>query len=792
MSTDRLPRSRKQNAWLRRPPAQDEPGPCRFAVALALLSVMGALCPTAAAAEPDEAYLIEAISSQANLVSGGAVLLKITYTHDNRDHALRITLNGRDVSGAFRPADDPDTLIGLVQGLVVGNNVVRVRGGGSSGGKEASLEITDYPITGPIISGPHQSPYICETSFLGLGAPLDSDCSAPTRIDYFYRSATTNTFQPFDVSAARPSDLAMTTTKEGNTVPYIVRREMGTINRAVYVVNILHDPAGPLPTPYARTPGYNGRLVYSFGGGCQAGYHQGRSVGGLTVASNNLEDGQVGYQDYFLSKGYAVIAGSLNVTGTTCADVISAETAMMIKEHFIQEYGPPRYTIGAGGSGGSMQQHLLTNNYPGLLDGVMPGRAFPDQMSFLNPLFDCELLVHAIANSSLAWTQAQATAVSGMQDFGYCVSNGARYPNLRATNCNATSVPASYVYNAVTNPTGARCTYQDNMVNIFGVDPATGFARRPFDNVGIQYGLGALNAGAITFVQFIDLNSRVGGHDIDGNIVANRTVGDPTSLQLAYRTGRVNEFGAGLRSVPIIDVRSYLDFVQPGGNVDVHDSYHSGVNRARLIAANGNADNQVIVTVASTGTLTGDISSRSSPLAIVSRQLFDLMDQWLANIAADVEPGTRAQKVSRNKPAELVDSCYDSSLNRITSVAQCAQTYPYHADPRLAAGAPATDDVFKCALKPVDAADYNPPLSPSQLATVSTVFPDGVCDFGATPVGKVRLADTWLAYPAPGTFTSTRCSSGESVLEFHFDPVPVCGMMKTANVVSDQGTQAER
>ena len=98
----------------------------------------------------------------------------------------------------------------------------------------------------------------------------------------------------------------------------------------------------------------------------------------------------------------------------------------------------------------------------------------------------------------------------------------------------------------------------------------------------------------------------------------------------------------------------------------------------------------------------------------------------------------------------------------------------------------------KCALKPVDAADYNPPLSPSQLAAVSTVFPDGVCDFGATPVGKVRLADTWLAYPAPGTFTSTRCSSGESVLEFHFDPVPVCGMMKTANVVSDQGTQAER
>jgi Tannase-like family of unknown function (DUF6351) len=742
----------------------------RLAIALAISFAIGALCSTSTAAEKhkgyekkhegyenkDKGYGIEAISTHATLVSGGDVLLKITFKHDNRNHRLLITLNGRDVSPAFRPGSEPDTLVGLVTGLRLGTNVVRVRGNGSSGIKDESLEITNHSITGPIISGPHQSPYICETSFQGLGDPLDQDCSAPTRVDYFYRSTTTNTFQPYDVSGPLPPDLATTTTNEGKTVPYIVRREMGTINRAIYVVNILHDPKGPLPTPYARTPGYNGRLVYSFGGGCQAGYHQGRSVGGLTAASYNLEDGQVGYQDYFLSKGYAVIAGSLNVTGTTCADVISAETAMMIKEHFIEEYGPPRFTIGAGGSGGSMQQHLLTNNYPGLLDGVMPGRAYPDQMSFLNPLFDCELLAHATNTSPLTWTEDQKTAVSGMQDFGYCVSNGARYPNLRPTNCNATSIPPSLVYDPVTNPLGARCTYQDNMVNIFGTDPATGFARRPFDNVGIQYGLGALNAGKISFSQFIDVNARVGGHDIDGNIVSTRTVADPTALQLAYETGRVNEFGAGLASVPIIDVRSYLDFVQPSGNVDVHNSYHSGVNRARLIAANGNAYNQVIITVPSTGTLGGDVSSPTSPLAIVSRQLFDLMDRWLANITRDKKHGTRAEKVVRNKPVELVDSCYDSTLQKITNAAQCAQMYPYYKDPRLVAGAPATDDVFKCALKPVDAADYSPPLDSTQLATVKSIFPDGVCDFAKTPTGKVPLADTWLAYPVPGTFEPTQ------------------------------------
>jgi hypothetical protein len=695
-------------------------------------------------------FEIKVLSSPSYAVTGGDALLQIRVPAATPLSDVYVRLNGQDVSASFQ-ATDASTLRGLVSGIRNGNSNVVLAGQRSTGQILAKILVVGYPSAGPVFSGPHQTPFVCETDALGLGAPVDADCAAPTRVDYFYRSTTTNTFLPFNGSA-RPTDIATTTTAEGATVPYIVRREMGTLNRAVYVIAILHDPAGPLSTPYTRTSGYNGRLVYSFGGGCQAGYHQGRSVGGLTVATNNLEDGQVGYQDYFLSKGYAVIAGSLNVTGTTCADVISAETAMIIKERFIEEFGPPRYTIGAGGSGGSMQQHLLGNNYPGLLDGVMPGRAYPDQMSFLNPLFDCELLVSAVNRSPLTWTQAQKTAVSGFQDFGYCVSNGTRYPNLRPTNCSAVSVPAALVYNPVTNRGGARCTYQDNMVNVFGIDPSTGFARRPFDNVGIQYGLAALNAGTISFEQFFDLNARIGGHDIDGNIVANRTVGDPTALALAYQTGRVNEFGAGLASVPIIDVRSYLDIVMPDGSVDVHNSYHSGVNRARLIAANGNAANQVIVTVPTAGNLGTDIATRTSPLSIVSRQLFDLMDQWLANIAADSAPGTQAQKVVRNKPAALVDSCYDTSLQKITSGSQCAQLFPYYGDARLVSGAPPTDDVFKCALKSVDPADYHPLLTPAQLAIVSSVFPSGVCDYTKPPVGKAPLANTWLSYPSPGTF----------------------------------------
>jgi hypothetical protein len=63
--------------------------------------------------------------------------------------------------------------------------------------------------------------------------------------------------------------------------------------------------------------------VYSFGGGCSAGYRQGAGVSALS--------------DVVLSAGYASAASSLNVFGNSCDDVISGETLMMVKEHFITD-----------------------------------------------------------------------------------------------------------------------------------------------------------------------------------------------------------------------------------------------------------------------------------------------------------------------------------------------------------------------------------------------------------------------------------------------------------------------
>ena len=89
----------------------------------------------------------------------------------------------------------------------------------------------------------------------------------------------------------------------------------------------------------------------------------------------------------------------------------------------------------------------------------------------------------------------------------------------------------SLVYNPVTNPNGARCTVAEMRVNIYGRDPETGFALGTEDNVGVQYGLAALNRGQISVSQFLDLNEQVGGFDVDGNIVAERTVASRLALR---------------------------------------------------------------------------------------------------------------------------------------------------------------------------------------------------------------------------------------------------------------------
>jgi hypothetical protein len=235
---------------------------------------------------------VEPLSSRADLVSGGSTLLRLRLPSGAAIPSPKVTVGGQDVSSAFKQEPGSQALLGVIGGLANGTNTVVV-----SSGTEASirgqLALVNHPVSGPLISSPQQTPYVCELESFGMAPALDANCSAATRVDYFYRSSTTSAYKPLDTAAALPADVANTTTSEGTVVPYIVRREMGTVNRAVYVIAFLHEPGKPLPDPWTRTPGWNGRLVYSYGGGVRAGYHQGRSVGGLGANTNHLESASV-------------------------------------------------------------------------------------------------------------------------------------------------------------------------------------------------------------------------------------------------------------------------------------------------------------------------------------------------------------------------------------------------------------------------------------------------------------------------------------------------------------------
>lgn len=699
-------------------------------------------------------------STSPERITGGDVLLKLQGDVP-AGSSVRISINGAPATATFAPDPVDGKPVGLVSGLAVGSNEIKaeiLEAGRSDTSGRTTLRVVNYPRTGPLFSGPQQTPFVCQTDTFRLypngpflGAAKDANCSADTRVDYVYRNAA-GAFVALPSQNAVPADAATTTTSDGRSVPFVVRLETGTVNRAIYQSAVLHNPAdGSQPSPTVRPGGWNGKLVYTFGGGCTGGwYRQGNTTGG--VLDENI-----------LKQGYAMASSSLNVFGNNCGDLTSAESMAMVKERFIEAYGRPRYTIGWGCSGGSYQQHQIADNYPGLLDGILPGCSFPEVgFATVYAITDMRLLGNYFLNNPTSgFTNEQQRAVAGIQNletmYTDTVYNGAMrvapgsfVPLDRATRtlsgtrtyCPAVLTEAQR-YHPATNPTGARCDIYEHMVNVLGRDPAINAARRPLDNTGVQYGLAALNAGTISVDQFLDLNERLGGYDRDARFQPQRTVADTAAARQAYQTGRLTSGGGGLRDIPIIDYRGYSDDNVIG---DIHLRYHSFSMRERLIKANGNADNQVM--------LVEDFRygyySSASPLLM--RALAE-MDKWLAAIEADKAAGTAHQRVVRNKPQTLQEGCNTRDANptfiaekQQPNAGQCAAIYPAPGAPRAVAGAPLAADVIKCTLKPVTAGDYSVPFSAPQAQRLAAVFPAGVCNWSTPGVEQQSLRGTWLSF----------------------------------------------
>jgi hypothetical protein len=703
--------------------------------------VLGCVAANATA----DAFQVQVLSTRADLVSGGQALTRIALPAGTDPSTVTVSLNGSDVTRQFALRADGE-FEGLLSGMVNGTNTVTAA---LADGTSTSTTIVNHPFGGPTLSGPQVQPWVCEA-----GA-VDAQCNKPATISYDYMPATdqaavdgltgptdqSSAFRSYDPSnPPAANEIATVTTDNGTTVPYIVRVETGYIDRDQYSYAVLWQPGQPWQ-PWAPQPQFDHKLVVTHGASC------GDDHTTSTAPSTLFDPG--------LSRGMAVMSTAMDNSGHDCNVVTEGESVIMAKEHLIDEFGTLRYTIGSGCSGGSLVQQQVGNAFPGVYQGLLPQCSFPDSVSNGQQVDDYQLVNTYFQNpagwgTGVAWNPAQIAAVQDHPNY----ANSVEFTTLYFTSNSSPSyacagVTAAQLYNAQSNPAGVRCDLADYAINLYGPRVQStwdaqekqvghGFAGSPMDNVGVQYGLNALEAGIISPAQFVDINRKVGGFDTDANPIASRTVADQPALQNAYRGGAIDEAN-NLTDVAIIDLRG-------PDEGSFHDAYRSFTMRARLEAAEGHFPmNQVI--------WYGPVSLLGSPNYVA--QGVASMDQWLSAVEADHRSISLADKVAKDRPASVHDQCEplggveQVSVPGVGPVCEYPLVQARYGTPRMAAGEPINTDNEKCTLKPLRESDYYPiTFTPDEWATLQQTFPTGVCDFSQPGVGQQPVIP-WQNYQNP-------------------------------------------
>jgi hypothetical protein len=730
-------------------------------------------------------FIVEVVSSAVDQVTGGDARLHITVPPTTPFQQVEVWVNGVDMADNFVQIPGTQKLTGVIDGLEQGENTVVVKQHGKGKGlpEPSHLTLTNYPITGPIFSGPHQHPFICSVQRHGLGQPLvdnedfgflvfddegnpvglSKDCSVETLVSYVYKS-TDGGFEPYTLGGERPDDMAQTTTMNGLTVDYIVRWERGTINRFIYSVAMLAPfDTGP---DDLDTSAWNGKLIYHFQGGVGIGHYQGNPSGSRMLYENGL------------SQGYAVVYSTGTKSGEHYNLVLGGETALMVKERFVELYDVPLYTVGLGGSGGAIQQYVYGQNHKGLIDAAIPQYSYPDMVTQAVHVGDCELLefyMDVLDGGNPRWgTWSNRTLLEGMnasdaifnpytQSLGAseCVM-GWRGLSPLALNPLYGAAPGQELYQPPEAVAAIEWSHFGDLVNVFGVAD-DGYAKNYWDNVGVQYGLSAVAAGEIAPAEFLKLNTVIGGWKNEPEmeqegcpfyppgctdlarwdpwsqrnqvysvsaVPAPRTEGDLIAMRAAYESGLVF---VGDIEIPIIDWRHYLE-----SELDMHNSHQSFAARQRIRDYQGHSDNQVIWFTDGTG----------GPQFDQTPEALEVIDEWMMNILSNPEGG-----VAGNKPLRAVDRCFDLGGNEIAAgddvwdgildgdePGVCTEQFQVYGTSRIVAGGPFKGSIFKCHLKPVADAiaddDYGV-WTPSlvEQAMLEGIFPDGVCDFSQPDAG---------------------------------------------------------
>lgn len=776
------------------------------------------------------------LSNRSDLLSEGNALVEITAVDPSNLSDISVFLNTDEVSEQFAVRSD-GRLMGKVEGMQIGENTLRVV---LADGQELGKTLVNHPNGGPIFSGPQIGPYTCQ------GSALDAtQCSQAPTFEFKYMPS--ERVQPLlagaDVEGQRlgPSllpydpenppadeDIRMTTTQTGETVPFIVRIERGYQNRNQYQIMSLFQP-GMDWNAFDPQPQWNRKLLIHHGGNVGVSYGPSSPPNGdiSGTAPDGFEFALGDSITVALSKGFVTLSTTWSNLGRNTNLVTSAESLVMAKEYIIENYGELNYTIGTGCSGGAIAQQHVANAYPGIYQGIIIQCSYPDvwttatqfgDYNLLNSTFGYRFdetflnLEDKFAAGPAALTETPIPLLQWSLFFGHgpvnpAASDLAFFPSAYPTQPSCRGLGDGIAQYSKDNPTGVRCGLFDYMINQFGPRlPAVwneqeqaagrGFTGIPFDNQGVQYGLRALQAGLITEDQFVAVNRDIGGFNLDVERVAERTPADLEALERAYKTGAINT-AEHLKTTPMIDLRG----ADPG---IAHDAFHSWQIRARMDAAYGHHDNQVIWF--GQVPLAGDSTYSTEALFV--------MDRWLASIAADEDASTSLEeKVRLNKPTEARDRClsaqslyspdgpvvpttgniffgtplieqldssqaptldpeqgliFDQAANQVcgldfsmfdptgqsqqltgpVAMTQELLVQTRFGTPRTVAGDDIRTLTNKCVLKPIDAADYASPVvaDPQALADrMSEIFPEGVCDY--TQDGPWEIStQTWQHY----------------------------------------------
>ena len=176
----------------------------------------------------------------------------------------------------------------------------------------------------------------------------------------------------------------------------------------------------------------------------------------------------------------------------------------------------------------------------------------------------------------------------------------------------------------------------------------------------------------------------------DGGVTPAPTEGDLEAMNAAYTSGMGFD---GDIDIPVIDWRHYLE-----DELDMHHSHQSFAARQRMLDADGDAGNQVIWFTDARPAVAFD----QTPMA------FEVIDEWMANIAAHPErsvaenkPGRRSTRASTptatsSPRADVWDGVLDDG-----PAGACTQRFPIYSSTRGWRAGRSEGGVFKCRLQSV-------------------------------------------------------------------------------------------